>query len=198
MEISDVEIRHERDKASVVAEITGAEAYGDHGFLITIKGWASSEAGARAALRQAFEALRDQGGHLELALDGNYRLAEHLVRIPLDPGDMPSMPDAEVFFIQVRRVGEEATETAMAPLKRFELKRDKSDGWVLLDQKDVVVRSFASKAEAITGGALERAIGGTGTVRIHPRGRPVRGGAHLPPASATPGIIPDEFRGLQH
>jgi hypothetical protein len=51
-------------------------------------------------------------------------------------------------------------------LKRFELKRDLEGGWTLFDQLGDRVKSFKTKAEALTGGTLENVVG-VGTVRIH-------------------------------
>lgn len=53
-------------------------------------------------------------------------------------------------------------------LQRYTLKHDRSgNGWSLRDREGVLVSAFKSKADAVSGGRLERAIGGSGTVRIH-------------------------------
>jgi hypothetical protein len=52
-------------------------------------------------------------------------------------------------------------------LQRYTLKQE-GDGWELKDQEGGVVTTFKSKAEATSGGQLEKAIGKIGgTVRIH-------------------------------
>ncbi len=51
--------------------------------------------------------------------------------------------------------------------KRFELKRiEDGESWLLTDQRGEVVRVFASKEDATSGGTLERLID-EGSVRIH-------------------------------
>ena len=54
-------------------------------------------------------------------------------------------------------------------LQRYTLKQSKDGGgWTLMDQEGGVVTTFASKADATTGGQLAKAIGAKGgTVRIH-------------------------------
>jgi hypothetical protein len=57
-------------------------------------------------------------------------------------------------------------EKAMA-LKRFDLVKSKGAGWEL-KAGGSVLKKFATKAEAIKAGVLEKALGKTcGTVRIH-------------------------------
>ncbi len=52
-------------------------------------------------------------------------------------------------------------------MQRYTLKQE-GDGWVLKDQEGGVVTTFKSKAEATSGGQLEKAIGKIGgSVRIH-------------------------------
>jgi hypothetical protein len=52
-------------------------------------------------------------------------------------------------------------------LQRYTLKEE-GGGWVLKDQEGGVVTTFKSKAEATSGGELQKAIGKIGgTVRIH-------------------------------
>jgi hypothetical protein len=52
-------------------------------------------------------------------------------------------------------------------LKRYDLVKSKSSGWEL-KANGSVMKKFATKAEAVRGGVLERAIGKPGgTVRIH-------------------------------
>jgi hypothetical protein len=53
-------------------------------------------------------------------------------------------------------------------LQRYTLKHSKeSGGWALKDQEGAIVTTFTRKADAVDGGRLEKAIGGSGTVRIH-------------------------------
>jgi hypothetical protein len=52
-------------------------------------------------------------------------------------------------------------------LNRFTLKHGKDGGWALRDQEGAIITTFSNKADAVTGGRLEKAIGGEGTVRIH-------------------------------
>jgi hypothetical protein len=55
----------------------------------------------------------------------------------------------------------------MPALPRFTLKHSKKNGgWELKNQIGDVVRSFPTKAEALAGGTLQRAVK-RGTVRIH-------------------------------
>jgi|SoiMethySBSTD1v2_1073268.scaffolds.fasta_scaffold1102365_1 hypothetical protein len=52
-------------------------------------------------------------------------------------------------------------------MQRYTLKQEGA-GWVLKDQEGGVVTTFKSKAEATSGGQLEKAIGKIGgSVRIH-------------------------------
>lgn len=53
-------------------------------------------------------------------------------------------------------------------LPKFTLeKNEKTDRWDLVNDKtDRTVKSFDTKAEATKGGALEKAVGGTGSVKI--------------------------------
>jgi hypothetical protein len=53
----------------------------------------------------------------------------------------------------------------MANLTRYDLVKGK-EGWDL-KTGGRIIRTFASKGEAIDDGGLEKAIGGEGTVRIH-------------------------------
>ena len=57
----------------------------------------------------------------------------------------------------------------MAMLHRFTLKKHKQlGGWALIDQSGDILRIFATKAEALAGGKLERLVGKQGgSVRVH-------------------------------
>jgi organic hydroperoxide reductase OsmC/OhrA len=53
-------------------------------------------------------------------------------------------------------------------LQRYTLKHSKDEGgWAVKDQEGSVIATFKTKAEATSGGRLQKAIGGSGTVRIH-------------------------------
>jgi Uncharacterized protein conserved in bacteria (DUF2188) len=54
-------------------------------------------------------------------------------------------------------------------LHRFTLKKNKQlGGWALVDQSGDILRIFGTKADALTGGKLERLVGKQGgSVRIH-------------------------------
>ncbi len=59
----------------------------------------------------------------------------------------------------------------MAKLPRFSLAHDdKTKKWELKKEgSSEVVKAFASKAAALKGGVLEKAVGGSGSVRIRKR-----------------------------
>jgi hypothetical protein len=59
----------------------------------------------------------------------------------------------------------------MAKLPRYSLSHDdKKKRWVLKGEPSgQTVKTFATKAKAIKGGVLERAVGGKGSVRIKKR-----------------------------
>ena len=53
-------------------------------------------------------------------------------------------------------------------LQRYTLRQDTSGGgWVLKNRQGDLVAIFKDKANAVSGGRLERAVGGSGTVRIY-------------------------------
>jgi hypothetical protein len=61
-------------------------------------------------------------------------------------------------------------EVTMPALHRFTLKHNLRDSrWDLKDQTGAVIATFQTKAEAVIGGKIEKAIGGEGSVRIHKR-----------------------------
>lgn len=60
-----------------------------------------------------------------------------------------------------------ATKSQRPKLPKYSLQKNKStERWELLDADHTVVKAFDRKADALKGGALERAVGGRGSVRI--------------------------------
>jgi hypothetical protein len=63
----------------------------------------------------------------------------------------------------------------MAKLPRYDLVHNKQTAeWDLKNSQGRVVKSFDNKADATKGGALEKAVNGEGSVRIHKRTGPIQ------------------------